>query len=129
MDKSIKILLSGIVCAGIIASGQIFYNRSLENKLNQLKAECIAEDIAEKEKTPGSRFQLICDPEELEGVEVKGEGVQAKLVSTYRDLHREESSSRFFLVAAAIMGVSALPWLWYFLLRRIRELRDVIVGK
>jgi hypothetical protein len=129
MDKPTKILLGGIVCAGMIASGQMFYNRSLENKVNQLKAECIAEDMAEREKTPG-KGQTVCDAEELEGVvEVKGQGVQAKLVYAYRDLQREKSSSRFFLFAAVVVGVSALPWLWYFLLRRIRELRDVIVGK
>jgi hypothetical protein len=62
-------------------------------------------------------------------VEVKGQGVQAKLVSAYHDLRSQESSARFFLIAAVIVGVSALPWLWYFLLRKIRELEDVIAGK
>ena len=31
--------------------------------------------------------------------------------------------------AAVVLGFAALPWLWYFLLRRIRELRDAILGK
>jgi hypothetical protein len=78
------------------ASGQIFYDHYLENKLNRLKAECIAEDTAQKEREPHLDFRMICDPEELEGVEVKGQGVQAKLVSAYHDLRSQESSSRFF---------------------------------
>ena len=32
-------------------------------------------------------------------------------------------------VAALVLLFSALPWLWYFILRRIRELHDAIVGK
>lgn len=31
--------------------------------------------------------------------------------------------------AAVVLALSALPWLWYFILRRIRELHDAIVGK
>jgi hypothetical protein len=49
------------------ASGQIFYDHYLENKLNRLKAECIAEDTAQKEREPHLDFRTICDPEELEG--------------------------------------------------------------
>lgn len=120
MDKPIKILLSGIACAGIIASGQVFYNRWLENQLKQIEAECI---IERGERT------WVCDAEELETVDVKGQGVQTKLVSAYRAVQQEKLFPRFFLIAAFIMVLSALPWLWYFLLRRIRELRDAILGK
>jgi len=44
------------------------YDHYLENKLNRLKAECIAEDTAQKEREPHLDFRMICDPEELEGV-------------------------------------------------------------
>jgi len=103
MDKPTKILLCGIVFGGIIASGQIFYNRSLQNKLNQIKAECIAEG----KETPG----MICDPEKLEGTKVKEQGIQSKLLSAYRDLRQEDSHPRFLLVAIVVIGAVALPWL------------------
>jgi hypothetical protein len=131
MDKATKILFGGILCGGIIASGQMFYKRSLENKLNQIKAECIAEDIAQRKKTPDLDFRMLCDAEDLDanwdGVKGRQE-VQSKLVDAYRDLRQAESFP-LFLVAALVIGFSALPWLWFFLLRRIRELRDAIVGK
>jgi hypothetical protein len=103
MDKPTKILLCGIVFGGIIASGQIFYNRSLQNKLNQIKVECIAEG----KETPG----MICDPEKLEGTKVKEQGIQSKLLSAYRDLRQEEFRGRFVLVAIVVIGGVVLPWM------------------
>ena len=57
---------------------------------------------------------MICDPEELERVGVKGQGVQSKLVSAYRDLRQAQSYPRFVLVALFIIGVVAFPWLSRF---------------
>jgi hypothetical protein len=34
-----------------------------------------------------------------------------------------------YTLAAAIAGVLALPWCWYFFLRRVKELREAILGK
>src|SRR5262245_40515885 len=103
MDKTTTILLLGIVIGSIIARGQIFYNRSLRNKLKQIKVEC----IAETKENPG----MICDPEELERVGVKRQDVQSKLVSAYRDLRQEQSYPRFVLVAVVVIGMVILPWL------------------
>jgi len=33
------------------------------------------------------------------------------------------------VIAIGVLVLSAIPYAWYFLLRRIRELRDAIVGK
>ena len=54
-------------------------------------------------------------------------GVQAEIVTTQRAIWRWE---RWPYAAATLVALlSGLPWAWYFLLRRIRELRDVIAGK
>ncbi len=149
MDKPTKILLGGIVCASIIASGQLFRNHWLENQLKQIEAECIAE--GKTEILEGAR--LLCNAEDLERLAAQTESlprlqggdiidqvafaqtnpnaviVQAKLVFAYREFQAVQANSWPYPVAALIVGISALPWLWYFLLRRIRELRDAIVGK
>jgi hypothetical protein len=122
MGKPTKILLGGIVCAGIIASGQLFYNRWLENQLRASEAECIAE--GKRDLREGSH--LLCDADSLSEDAV---GVQAKLYSAGRELRVAKLNPLFFYFAVLVIVLCALPWLWYFLLRRIRELRDVIAGK
>jgi hypothetical protein len=34
-----------------------------------------------------------------------------------------------YLIALGIIVIAGLPWSWYFLLRRIRELSDAILGR
>jgi hypothetical protein len=41
----------------------------------------------------------------------------------------ERAHTNTLKVAVPVALVCALPWLWYFLLRRIAELRDAIAGK
>ena len=43
------------------------------------------------------------------------------------DLHRSDYWTR--RVAVVMLAMLATPWLWYFLLRRIAELRVAILGK
>jgi len=54
-------------------------------------------------------------------------GIQDRIVKA----QREASASKQwpYIVAEWILGLSLLPWAWYFLLRRIQELREAIVGK
>lgn len=52
--------------------------------------------------------------------------IQAKIVDVDRAVRNSKSSPA--PVALALFGLSAMPWLWYALLRRIAELRAAVGG-
>lgn len=54
-------------------------------------------------------------------------GVHAEILNTHR---KAEASKRWPVIGALIVaGLGAIPWFWYFLLRRIAELRLAISGR
>lgn len=69
-----------------------------------------------------------CNPESLQAVSNLGpNGMQGRIVNTYeRSIHSRVWS---LIAATCIAVVLALPWFWYFLLRRVRELFAAISGK
>jgi hypothetical protein len=73
---------------------------------------------------------LICDAEWLASAERDSEtlvGIQARFAAENRRLSDYERWP--YVLAARVLAFSGVPWAWYFLLRRIRELRDAIIGK
>jgi hypothetical protein len=69
--------------------------------------------------------ELICDVGELQGP--KFVGLQATMVSAHR---ATLGSSQWPVpLALILLSVGSVPWFWYFLLRRIAELRSAIGGK
>lgn len=80
-------------------------------------------------KGPWLKYQddpLVCEPTELIG-STKLVGIQQQIVQSYW-----KHGDYFFwsqLLAVLLLGVFALPYAWYFLLRRVRELVKVITGK
>ena len=128
LEKPTIVLLGGILAAALIV-GAGFANRyRLESNLRNLQAECIEEG---KKETLAKSFGgvLICDPMELYLSESQNPhvGIQAKLVAAKGEVL--ETGEWFIPIAIAVLVISALPWSWYFLLRRIRELRETILGK
>ena len=69
---------------------------------------------------------MTCDPVELARSEGYS-GIKGQLAAAERNVLRWANGSR--ISAIAIPLVCSLPWLWYFFLRRIRELREAIAGK
>ena len=55
------------------------------------------------------------------------EGIQAELVSKRDSV--VASKAWPLPIAIAIILFSAVPWMWYFFLRRVQELRDAVAGK
>jgi hypothetical protein len=66
MEKPTKILLGGLLCAGIIASAQPISNRRLENQVRQIQEECVAEG-----KRQIAEGKLLCNAEDLERLPVE----------------------------------------------------------
>lgn len=126
MDKSTKIFLGGVICAAIIAAVGFANTHRLESKVRNLEAECVEEDKRENKLKPGeSGWMTICDAESL-GLEGYV-GIQARLAAAKREV--SDSERWPYVLAAGVLVFSGVPWAWYFLLRRIRELRDAISGK
>lgn len=102
----------------------------LESKLHQLEASC-----GNPKKASGGS---VCEAKEFVTIGAAGvpeyavdptslQGIQAEIVATQIEIWN--SGSWYYMLAAAIFVLSCFPLAWYFFLRRIRELRDVIIGK
>ena len=105
----------------------------LERRVQELQRACVVETEAEAKKqgtfsalTSIFSGKMNCDPVEL--AKSNGyAGIQGQLAAAERDVLRWANWPQ--LSAIAIPLVCSLPWLWYFFLRRIRELREAILGK
>jgi hypothetical protein len=68
----------------------------------------------------------VCDAKLLVGNE-EHKGIQAQIVQAQNDVM--SSKEWPYSIALLVLLFSAIPWGWYFLLRRVQEIRNVIVGK
>lgn len=131
MDKPTKALIGGVICAVLVITGGIANNYWIESKVRSLEAEC-ARPLAGTDMKPlqsgQHHFVPTCDFKTLLLLEQGGlQGIQAEIVATQRQTSVSEYWT--YIGALAVFLLSAIPWLWYFLLRRIRELREAILGK
>ncbi len=129
LEKPTIILLGGVLAAALAFGIGKANTYRLETNLRNLQTECTEEG---KKETLAKSFGgvLICDPMDLylsESSKNLHVGIQAKVVAAQKDVLRSEDW--VLPVAIALLAISALPWFWYFLLRRIRELRDAILRK
>lgn len=129
MEKPTKVFLVGASFAALLFAGGKAHTLYLETKLDDLLSKCVAESARES-KAGTLKFELVCDPKDLSRSRSDKNplvGVQAELAKVQGQL--SDSGEWPLLIALFVVVVSALPWAWYFLLRRIRELRDTIVGR
>lgn len=126
MVKPRKIVIAGMIFAIAIAIVGVANSVRLEANLRQIESECVEE--GKRDKTPDD-WVLVCDADSLlkdSSSFVKG-SIQAKIVQAYNN---SRSSRKWpYVVATFVFVLSAVPWTWYFLLRRIREIRDAVAGK
>jgi hypothetical protein len=119
MNRPVKIFIVGIV----IAAATLCTGRVITWKLHSDRDSLVAECEAESTKTDN---RLVCEPETLMRLG-SANGIQAKIAEAQRELTTHSDWSISAAILFAIMG--SLPFAWYFFLARVRELRNVIVGK
>ena len=136
-------MLAGVAIGIVVATLGLANTYRLEREIQDFSIKCVAEGekgqknskfdpdsavLIEAWKPPADAV-LVCDPEDLAPLRsasiplgVQGEIVRAKL---------ELNSSREWplWLAMAIALALSMPFVWYFFLNRIKELREVIVGK
>jgi hypothetical protein len=127
MEKSAKIFLLGCVLGtAMVGYGYIKEDREKEN-LTSLVARCESEKLVTP-KGPWLKYQeapLVCEPEALMKLtDWTPVGVQREIVESASKQGAALDSS--IIAALGLVLLFALPYLWYFLLRRIRELSSAI---
>jgi hypothetical protein len=133
LDKPAKILFGGIFAGALIYGLGAANTSRLERRVQELQKTCVAETEAEAKKQGtlsalASIFsgKMTCDPIELARSD-SDTGIQGQLATAERDLLRWDNWPQ--ISSIAILLLCSLPWLWYFLLRRIREFREALLGK
>jgi hypothetical protein len=133
LDKPAKILISVIFVGALIYGLGEMNKFRLERKVQELQRACVAETEAEAKKqgtvsalTSIFSGKATCDPVELAKSDGYS-GVQGQLAAAERDVLRWANWPQISGIAVSLM--CCFPWLWYFFLRRIRELREAIAGK
>ena len=133
MDKSTKIVIAGVITAGVIIGVGPLNTQRLESVVKQLELECSKKNQALTEglKLPEpERWKTVCEAKELNITLIRyipKERIQARIIQAQKEVN--DSKKWPYAIAAAIFIFSLLPWFWYFLLRRIKELRNAIMGK
>lgn len=130
MEKPTKSFLLGIASGVLILGlGYLSYLQD-DSKLNELVERCKAE-ATHTPKGPWLKWQkapLVCEPPELSGLGMNElTGIQKEIAGLHLKLGRTFETSKIITVFVIIFF--SLPYAWYFLLRRIKELRNSLTGK
>jgi hypothetical protein len=129
MKAPTKIFLTGCsVSAVCFFAGRVAL-APLQSNLGSLVTECHVEGVKVKElNTDGTSMQkdrLVCDPRTLVRLG-DSVGIQAQIIEAQKELTSYTLLTQ--LGALFVFAIGAAPLLWYFLLQRIRELREAVVG-
>lgn len=128
MNKPLKVLAIGVLlAAGVMATGYFIHQRQLA-KVDALVAQCKGEHL-NKPDGPWKKWQrdpLVCDPTELVLFPNKV-GIQRAIMDARYEAYDTTNTASWIAVVVFMLG--ALPYAWYFLLKRLRELADAIRGK
>lgn len=119
-----RILLAGTILSGIIFGLGQMHLLNQRSSLELLVEECRALGQSSFGDAP------VCDPLELyvnRSTDNPVFGIQGNIVSAQESIWNSEYWAA--VVPFSILIFSLLPWLWYFLLQRIRELSNAVMGK
>lgn len=130
MERHTKYFLVGATLASIILLGGYLTSIYDNSQLSSLVAKCKAE-TAQAPKGPWLDFQkaaLVCEPDVLSKLGAENAvGIQKEIVVSRSASGRTFNNAK--VTALVVFLLFGTPYAWYFLLRRIRELRDAVVGK
>jgi hypothetical protein len=134
MKRPAKILLASIAAAALVWTAGALNARNLTRHESALETQCKSQTPKPGEqgfvpdcdwKSLASTFKSTGDPDS--DAAFAPVGIQADILNA----HKAVAASKTWPTPAALvlLGIGATPWLWYFLLRRIAELRSAIGGK
>lgn len=141
MDKQTKYLSAGVTLAVLILLGgyatSIYDNSQLSSLVEKCKTEgaqasksrlLTDEEVIAKAKAPWLDSPLVCDPDVLSKLRTGDEvGIQKQIIESQATSGHMFNDAKF--IALFVFLLFSSPYAWYFLLRRIREVRDAVTGK
>jgi hypothetical protein len=139
MKLSTKMLVGGIVAAPLVYAGGAVNTARLERRESRLERTCEELHLAAKARDAAAAARgewrsvddflkagMPCQPSSLSEVRDPLDGIEADVISASREAR--ESRTWPATVALVVLLVGAAPWLWYFLLRRVAEMRGALGG-
>lgn len=133
MQKPTKVLLVGSAIAISLSGAAFVIAEHADAKVDQAVAACKAADARRDNDPmkPWTQYALLCDPSDF-----YGKGMSEVWVSPQKEVRDAIEARGSNNLSGAMYGFSFLiaflsfiPWAWYFLLRRLREVRDALVGR
>lgn len=121
-----KILIGAILVSGALVAYGSWRVDEASERLRSATAAC--EQTNERSKaarTPAGYLEMDCNGFSL-AYEAKLVGVQGEIQEAWHDLNF--SNDLYPMLGLAVAVIGAIPWLWYFLLRRVAELRKAASG-
>lgn len=119
-----------VVGAAVMCGSSYFRNWQNERQPMQAVERCEAEEVVERKQTD-LHLRLFCNVFEID--ELKGRGTQLigtqKEIADLLDESRQRAPDLWFGSGLLFFVVFAVPYPWYFLLRRLREMLDALTGK
>lgn len=130
MDKPTKYFVVGIAIAVLICIAGYLATIYEKSQITSLVEKCNAE-ATQAPKGPWLEYQkapLVCDPAKLSELGMNDVvGVQREIGLAQRNAGKVFNNA--LMAAIVVLILFAAPYAWYFLLRRIRELRNAIAGR
>jgi len=132
-----KFFLGAVLAAALSLAANYWQTGNLERRLATAIQECereserIAARQAADPKGPWSDWQLVgleCAPGKLHDAITTPPGVQGEVVSAFRALLYYEPYWGVYVAFCALL-VGSLPGVWYFFLRRLREVASAVRGQ
>jgi hypothetical protein len=123
MDRQTKYLLVGTTLAVLILTGGYATSVYDNSQLSSLVEKCKSEAA----QAPNGKG-LVCDPNIL--TKLVGDddaGIQKQIVESLSTSGRSFNDAK--VIALFVFLLFSSPYAWYFLLRRLREVRDAVTGK
>jgi hypothetical protein len=129
IKRSTWVAIACLAAAGALLAIEPLNTWRLEQRTARLQTQCQAENAKRQKAHPSEDgwelVPMICDPRQLTDVTVPG--VQRDIANAYREAWTPVPEWPK-PVALVLVAFGLAPWAWYFLLRRIAELRAAIGG-
>lgn len=123
LSNPVKALAIGVLLAIAVFIGGQFRALTARKQLKALETQCSEE--ASHEKIPAG-FEMDCTAASLRS-DTNLVGTQSEIKKRDRQIQTITNENAFF--GGLIFALFSVPWLWYFLLARIKEFREAAIGR
>lgn len=125
-----RLVLAGVAMAiagALFNLGADHWNqRQLDQAVKACQSESAARTGASEPQPEGAHGATVCDAEVLD--ELGGlAGLQLQISRAHRDV--QFGAHHWGDVMYFLGGLTPLPWLWYWFLRRLREVKQALTDK